>query len=704
MRRIAIEENGLHLVVEVSEAGDVRLLHFSALPFEESRLGGEKSLPFYRLYELQATGFGRMENHGLRYMQNGPGIEMIYRDHRDYRNDQGRVLEICTGHPVCGLEVTTHFQFYDGLSLARCWNTIVNRGGASQGIEYLSSFSLTGVSKEGLLEDEDKMRLYTPGNGWQGELQWRRERLSQRGFFHLSEEGNSTHRVQETSVGSWSCSECLPMAMLENVETGSMLFWQIETNGGWHWELCDVVRQLVLNVSGPGEIEHHWWKALAPGDSFETVKVCVGSVVGGVDQAMEQLTRYRRAIRRPNQDNQNLPVIFNDYMNCLWASPTTEKEIPMIDAAAQVGCEYYVVDAGWYTDGDWWTDVGAWIPSQKRFPGGIRQVMDHIRSRGMIPGIWLEIEAMGVACPKLKDTDDSWFLMRHGRRVIDRQRYHLDFRCPAVRDYATEVVRRVVEEYGVGYIKMDYNINAGVGTDQGASSAGEGLLEHQRAYLAWLDRILARYPDLIIENCSSGGMRMDYAMLARCSIQSTSDQSDYLKYAIIAANAPSAVTPEQAAIWSYPLAQSSREQIIFNVVNAGLLRVHQSGNMSALTPQNRALVQEGLAYYKSIRRHIPQSVPFWPLGLHHQGDDWACLGLRCGRKRYVAVWHIHSDRASVQLPLGMAGIPAKAACRYPREDDACTFAYCQSTGALTVTLLQAPMARIIEIEEEEHGV
>ena len=53
-------------------------------------------------------------------------------------------------------------------------------------------------------------------------------------------------------------------------------------------------------------------------------------------------------IRRPNKDDENLPVIFNDYMNCLFGDPTTEKELPLIDAAAECGCEYYVIDAGWY--------------------------------------------------------------------------------------------------------------------------------------------------------------------------------------------------------------------------------------------------------------------------------------------------------------------------------------------------------------------
>ena len=58
------------------------------------------------------------------------------------------------------------------------------------------------------------------------------------------------------------------------------------------------------------------------------------------------------------------------------------------------------------------------------------------------------------------------------------------------------VIRRLVEEYGVGYIKMDYNINTSTGTDFRADSAGEGLLGHTRAYLKWLDDIFEQYPDL----------------------------------------------------------------------------------------------------------------------------------------------------------------------------------------------------------------
>ena len=62
--------------------------------------------------------------------------------------------------------------------------------------------------------------------------------------------------------------------------------------------------------------------------------------MGGFDEAMGELTKYRRQIRRKNGDNEHLGVIFNDYMNCLFGDPTTEKEFPLVDAAEKAGCEY----------------------------------------------------------------------------------------------------------------------------------------------------------------------------------------------------------------------------------------------------------------------------------------------------------------------------------------------------------------------------
>ena len=71
------------------------------------------------------------------------------------------------------------------------------------------------------------------------------------------------------------------------------------------------------------------------------------NVSGGANEAMAELTGYRRKIRRPNEDDEKLNVVFNDYMNCLMGDPAEEKERAIIDKAAEIGCEYYCLDCGW---------------------------------------------------------------------------------------------------------------------------------------------------------------------------------------------------------------------------------------------------------------------------------------------------------------------------------------------------------------------
>ena len=153
------------------------------------------------------------------------------------------------------------------------------------------------------------------------------------------------------------------------------------------------------------------------------------------------------------ESEEELPIIFNDYMNCLMGDPNEEILVPLIDRARAIGAEYFCIDCGWYADGLWWDSVGEWQPSAQRFPSGIAKTLDYIRDQGMIPGLWLEIESMGVKCQMAQQLPDSCFLMRHGKRVVSEQRYHLDFRHELVRAHADAVVRRLVEDYGVGYIR-----------------------------------------------------------------------------------------------------------------------------------------------------------------------------------------------------------------------------------------------------------
>ena len=697
MKRIKITENNINLVFEITDEQQLLLLHFSCLEFDEKTLGKPEHRKAFQFLELNAAGLDRpYERHGNKYIVTAPGYRMKYRGMDDTRNEKGRVLKIYLCDEKTGLETATSIQFYDGISVARFVTEITNNGNESQTIEYISSFNLSGIEKEGEKSQDEKMEIYIPHNSWYREMQWRKYSLSDLGVDECMEalEQHSSKPIRVSNVGNWSTKEFLPMAVIKNNETDSNLFFQIENNGSWHWEIADSEGHLYLNTSGPNEIYSHWSKELKPGESFISVPCAVGSCMGKIDNAFAELTKYRRQIRRKNNDNEFLGVIFNDYMNCLWAWPTEEAEYPLIDAAAEVGCEYFCIDAGWYADGYWWDSVGEWKESRKRFPNGLKKVTDYIRSKGLIPGIWIELEVMGINCPIAKKVPDDWFFIRHGKRVYDRSRYQLDFRNPEVIKFADETIERLITDYGVGYLKIDYNIEPGIGTEKYADSYGDGLLGHQRAYISWLDKTFKKYPELIIENCSSGGMRIDYAMLSRCSIQSTSDQADYKLNCTIAANSPSAVTPEQAAVWSYPMNSGDKEEVVFNMVSAMLLRIHQSGHLAKISPELRALVKEGISVYKSIRQDIKNSVPFWSLGFSTFKDDFLSLGLDCGDKAYLAVWRKEGQDDRVMLPLDFNAKSVKKL--YPQY---CDWNYELKGNALEVELKKPYSARLFEIKK-----
>ena len=504
--------------------------------------------------------------------------------------------------------------------------------------------------------------------------------------------------------------------------TGHAWVWQIEHNGGWHWQVgehtghdasaqdCDGATDAYLALLGPTDAEHHWRLVLRPGESFETVPVAVALSSEGFGAAMAQLTDYRRAIRRPHQDHRRLPVIFNDYLNTLMGDPTTERLMPLITAAASVGAEYFCIDSGWYNEigEQWWDTVGAWKPSTTRFPKGITEVLDRIRAEGMVPGLWLEPEVVGVRSPVAEQLPTEAFFTRDGARVVEQGRYHLDLSHPSAVKHLDQVVDFLAGDLGVGYLKMDYNISVGPGTETGHVSAGVGLLAHNRAFLDWVDGVLDRYPGLTLENCASGGMRTDYALLTRFQLQSTSDQQDFLRYPAIAAAAPTAIAPEQVAVWTCPQAEWSDDEITFAMCGALLGRLHLSGHISRMRPAQQQLVADAIRLYKQIRPDLAAAFPLWPLGLPGWTDSWIALGMAARSVTHLIVWHrgLVGDTLGPAEPVDPREIVLPLAhlrdelilpdVRYPMLAGA-DVEWRASRGELVVTLPRTPSACLISL-------
>lgn len=599
---------------------------------------------------IHFTGEDVGDHHGAKFTGGYPGCRMVFDGKRDERRARGQTLVLAHADEKTGVRVESLYETFGDIPVVRRFTRVTNAGKDSVGIEYVSSAMLNNFAAPAAFDQD--MVLHFAYNSWQAEAQWRSVRLADAG---LVQNGNfSVAGAAFTPTGSWPTQRYLTMAMLENKRAAVTWFWQVEHNGSWHCEIAQTaMKALYVYLGGPDAQHSQAWKNLRPGETYESVPVAVGCVRGGFEEAVAELTRYRRATHlHPRSDMRQCPVVFNDVI-ALEGNQTTANEVPLINAAAAAGCEVFCMDVGWCTrPGDnSWHPVGDWQPNPERFPGGLRKITEYFRSKGMVPGLWIEPEVAGLWTAVAKQPD-SWYFMRHGRRVIDHTRYQLDYRNPEVRAYISRVFDRLVGEYGIGYIKLDYNINALEGTETDAESFGQGLLGHNRAFLHWLDDLLNRYPDLTVETVASGGMRMEHSMLSRAQLQSISDADDYRAYASLTPGCSAALLPEQMGVWSQPKPSQAPEAVSCNMVNAMLGRIHQSGFLHQLSPDALAQMRNGIAIYKQyIRRHVPRSTPFYPLGRADltRPEVPSALGMRAPGKTLLAVWR-RNGPADVQIP------------------------------------------------------
>ena len=161
------------------------------------------------------------------------------------------------------IRVTQHYDFFKNVKVVRSYAEIENISKEKTGLEYAASFCLYGF-------DINKLWLYH--NAWCRELQWQTYSPRELGYNHIS--NFSTKRIAVSNTGTWSTKEYMPMGIIEN--KSECIFWQIENNGSWNFEISDIQNQNYLKLSGPSEQENGWWKELNPGEIFETIKAAIG--------------------------------------------------------------------------------------------------------------------------------------------------------------------------------------------------------------------------------------------------------------------------------------------------------------------------------------------------------------------------------------------------------------------------------------------
>ena len=663
----------------LADEGPVRLVDLTPEPAFDTPFDPARYVKAHQpLVEIMSPLYGNdTSSNSNRYSGTHVGRALRYLRH--HASSAGGVdrLVVEQVDPGTGLTTESVFEARAGVPAVRTTTTVsVADGHDPQVLWAVTSFA-TGAVISVAVNDLDVWRADCT---WAAENRWTAQPLRAPGLVATQPRAPGETIRSCTSAfatSTWSSGTYIPAGAVQNRRSGVTLAWQLEHNGAWLWEVGErpgpadslVDRPIGTDEAagppshehrqdgayvaalGPTDTLHHWSVTVGGDKTFTTIPVTF-TVGSGFDEAFGQLATHRRAVRRSHPQDATLPVIFNDYMDTLEGDPTEAKLLPLINAAAEVGSEYFCIDAGWYDDtAGWWSSVGDWVPSTVRFPRGLGFVVEHIRGRGMVPGLWLEPEVVGVTSQAATTLPDGAFLQRAGVRVRERDRYLLDLRSAAARAHLDAAVDRLVDELGIGYFKLDYNVTPGPGTDLDAESVGDGLLQHNRALLTWLDGVLDRHPTLVLENCGSGALRSDFGMLSRLQLQSTSDQQDPLLYPMIAVGALVHILPEQAAHWAYPQSSMTDEEIAFTMCTGLAGRLYQSGLIDRMSPGQRALVAAGVEAHKETRGALARSTPRFPTGVPSWNSEWITVAFDAGVDTYLLAWRQQHAAPEVTLEL-----------------------------------------------------
>ena len=276
----------------------------------------------------------------------------------------------------------------------------------------------------------------------------------------------------------------------------------------------------------------------------------------------------------------------------------------------------------------------------------------------MKPGLWFEPET--CACQSDLFKREDLLLKRDGAVLDTDNRRFLDLRKPEAQAYLDERVIALLKDNGFSYVKIDYNDCIGVGCDD-PDGLGEGLRRNMLGTQDFFRRMKERVPDLMIENCSSGGHRLEPSMLAVSDIASFSDAHECVEIPIIAASLHRLMLPGQSQIWAVMRKTDSLRRIGYSLINTYLGVMCLSGDIADLSGEQWKAVEESIRFYREVQNIIRDGVSsFFGSGQqswrHPRG--WQAV-LRSLGRRSLLVAHsfgFEGSSLSVRIPAGGARV------------------------------------------------
>ncbi len=319
----------------------------------------------------------------------------------------------------------------------------------------------------------------------------------------------------------------------------------------------------------------------------------------------------------------------------------------MMDDAAEMGIETFVLDDGWfgnkYPRNSDDAGLGDWQTNMQKLPRGLDYLINYAHSKGLKFGLWIEPEMVNPES-ELAGNHPDWIVQSPGREKITwRNQLLLDLSNPKVQDFVYNVLDSLLTTHpGIEYIKWDANrhVEQAGSTWLPASEQTHFWVSYTKGLYHVYERIRAKYPDFVIQDCASGGGRLDYGALKYHNEYWTSDNTDPLSRIFIQYGTNLIYPPVGAAshVSTSPNHQTQRMTPLkfrFDVAMTGRLGMElQPKNIQG---KDREFAAEAIQNYKQFVRPLVTGGDLYRLKSPYDEGGWAS-------QMYVA-----KDKASAVL-------------------------------------------------------
>ena len=537
-----------------------------------------------------------------------------------------------------GLTVSIVWTAYEAESVVVVEMEVINETDRVIDVGPLSSLRL-------LLRDDEAHLRVLAGGRWDESIPPRGYQLQTMALNEMS--GGKSFGTADDGRSSGNHVPWLALTSLSGGLLASLIW-----SGRWRLNVHDEgdAQSLIFGIS---DFTH----LLQPGERLALPGVVLSGYAGDLDDGANSWRTWVTTHWMPAVPD-NWPWVQYNHWYAYYGDISEERLLDEARHAARVVCEVFVVDDGWFRgrrpesyNAGW----GDWVEDRLKFPDGLGAFGSHLRQLDMRFGLWVEPEraddtgALLQAHPGWMATRDGEPIVRHGRSGAEG--VHLCLGHPEVQRWMAADMIRVVQDYGVDWLKWDYNIGYGLGCNAGnhGHQSTDGHYAHTLGLYHVLDSLRKACPDLVIENCASGGHRVDLGTLRHTH---TNWISDYTH------QAASCRQHVQGAGLFLPLPHlntwvlDDRTTTEFRSRMGGAFGV--SSRMGTWTPGELDLFEQAVVEYKRLRPFLGgqrflltgplyQDWEIWQL-FHPSEDQFAVLAFR-------EAGHVAEVRVELRVPV-----------------------------------------------------